>query len=513
MNDISIKQQIIEIYEDSKKIIENHIICVNSEIKKIKNQYELFFKKSLEIINENERKSVLKYNLTSEDYDNTIINSPIRIKSKTPLKGRSSNHLKNYHKFSSDFNLKKPNNQTKKNLLKNNNKMNKNKLISHKNNFSFTKSTITQNIAKVITKNKLKNLQKNIKSNKKNSINSTTSNQSNFNSMSVSSNHSFSNLDSKINFQVNNNNSLINSKKQSPKLKLGINKNIIHTEPNNKNNNEVLRKFSIIDIPSLSTIQEKGKKINLNNDDNNMKNDISFNNDDNNLVINKIDKIKDKCFYLVSKNDVVPLSIRLFFSKNIKILYNYNPPSQILNDYLKLLDSKINKLNYDLMKNFYPSITAQSNLYFFQKEDEKLLFNINISNEEEKKNTTNLLRLILLTCGRTYKEEMDYKFLINELKKISNNNIRKFYTNIENFKNINNLSENSINSFIDISEKNKNLFNINCQNLPLCFEKFLFYLKEVYDFFLNKKNNILMKNKFQEEKTHIQEKIIYSKIK
>ena len=119
----------------------------------------------------------------------------------------------------------------------------------------------------------------------------------------------------------------------------------------------------------------------------------------------------------------------------------------------------------------------------------------------------------MLTCGRTYKEEIDYKFLINELKKISNNNIRKFYTNIENFKNINNLSENSINSFIEISENNKNLFNINCHNLPLCFEKFLFYLKEVYEYFLNKKNNILMKNRFQEEKAHIQEKIIYSKIK
>ena len=550
MNDSYLKQQLIEIYEDSKKIIDNHIKSINNEIKIIKNQHELFYKKALDILikseNENENKTVLKYNLTTNtDYVNTLTNSPARAKTKTPLKGRSSNHLKNYHKLSSEFNSFKKNSITSNKSTFNNNTKSNKKYILHNNNFSFTKSTVSQNISKIITKNKLKSLQKNMQSGKKNSLNSTTSIASNFNSMSVSSNHSFSNLDSKyssIPFINNNYNPKkkkndtkfkkkdlgINEKKslQNNNNKINNNNNKINTNINNNinliNNNlnknyDNLRKFSIIDIPSLTTIQEKSKKKNLFNDDiNQFDNYFSLTSEENEFsdrIINKIEKQKEKCFYLVSKSNVVPLSIRIIFSKNIKTIYNYNPPFQIIKDYLEFLDLKINNLNRLIYKKFFPSITAQSSLCFIKKDDENLLLNLDISNEEEKKNVNNFLRLILLTYDKTYIDGIDYKFLINELMKLSNNNLRKFFTNINTLQNINNLSETSIDYYLEISEKNKNILDINCKSIPRFFEKFIFYLSEVKEYLFNKKYNQKIKNKTEEEKTRIQEKIIISKIK
>ena len=549
MNDSYLKQQLIEIYEDSKKIIDNHIKSINNEIKIIKNQHELFYKKALDILikseNENENKTVLKYNLTTNtDYVNTLTNSPARAKTKTPLKGRSSNHLKNYHKLSSEFNSFKKNSITSNKSTFNNNTKSNKKYILHNNNFSFTKSTVSQNISKIITKNKLKSIQKNIQSTKKNSFNSTTSIASNFNSMSVSSNHSFSNLDSKspsipfINNYHNgkknitklkkndltiNKNNLTNEKKPFQKKNNNEKNNKINTNINNNlnnnlnKNNDNLRKLSIIDIPSLTTIQEKSKKINLINDDiNNYENYFTLTSDENELsdrIINKIEKQKEKCFYLVSKSNVVPLSIRILFSKNIETIYNYNPPIQIIKDYLEFLDLKINNLNRLIYKKFFPSITAQSSLCFIKKDDENLLLNLDISNEEEKKNVNNFLRLILLTYDKTYIDGIDYKFLINELMKLSNNNLRKFFTNINTLQNINNLSETSIDYYLEISEKNKNILDINCKSIPRFFEKFIFYLSEVKEYLFNKKYNQKIKNKTEEEKTRIQEKIIISKIK
>ena len=97
--------------------------------------------------------------------------------------------------------------------------------------------------------------------------------------------------------------------------------------------------------------------------------------------------------------------------------------------------------------------------------------------------------------------------------KLSNNNLRKFFTNINTLQNINNLSETSIDYYLEISEKNKNILDINCKSIPRFFEKFIFYLSEVKEYLFNKKYNQKIKNKTEEEKTRIQEKIIISKIK
>ena len=53
--------------------------------------------------------------------------------------------------------------------------------------------------------------------------------------------------------------------------------------------------------------------------------------------------------------------------------------------------------------------------------------------------------------------------------KLSNNNLRKFFTNINTLQNINNLSETSIDYYLEISEKNKNILDINCKSIPRFF--------------------------------------------
>ena len=54
MTDVSIsldlKQQLIDFYEETKKAIDNHLLNLTNEMKKVKNQHELLYKKALEIL-------------------------------------------------------------------------------------------------------------------------------------------------------------------------------------------------------------------------------------------------------------------------------------------------------------------------------------------------------------------------------------------------------------------------------------------------------------------------------
>ena len=119
MTDVSIsldfKQQLTDFYEESKKKLDNNILNLSNEMKKIKTQYELLYKKAMEILlkTENEE-NIIKNNLTHSELVNNF-DSPIRIKTRTPLKGKSSNLLKEY-KLHSDLglNLKKSKIEKKK---------------------------------------------------------------------------------------------------------------------------------------------------------------------------------------------------------------------------------------------------------------------------------------------------------------------------------------------------------------------------------------------------------------
>ena len=526
MTDVSIsldlKQQLIDFYEETKKAIDNHLLNLTNEMKKVKNQHELLYKKALEILlkTENDENS-FKHIIVRSDYGSNL-DSPLRMKGKTPLKNKSTNLLKDY-KIQGDLvlNLNKAKIEKKKNI-----KISKNKLQSGKtknlNNtsFSYKSSSINHTTLKI---NKNKNFLKNQKVIKKNSLNSNNSG----NSSKSFKHHSSTNID--INSKI------IKNKIKNENIKKPIieNKEILNKNLNNNINNNInsninknisndIRKFSIIDIPSINSIQEKAKKINeLNNTEtkNNYESEDESiysginDKDSDNKILNKIKSQKEKCLYLVSKSEIVPLKIRLFFSNKIRSIHTFNPSSQIINSYLELLDRKIREYkNKDSIK-FNPSLTAQYSLCFIQKEDEYSLLNLNYINESWKKKVSLLIKLILLIAGREYSNDIKFEFLLQELKKISNNQIRRFLINIETLKNIEQLSEKIINSFISINESDKDIFNTDNNDIPKIFEKIIFYLKEIYEFLKIKKANTDMKNSIEDERNYLQKKIVYYKIK
>ena len=194
-------------------------------------------------------------------------------------------------------------------------------------------------------------------------------------------------------------------------------------------------------------------------------------------------------------------------------IYSNNPPSKILKDYLELLGKNIKDLKNQNLNKFNPSLTAQCSLCFIQKEDEYSILNSKINNEDSKKKISCLIQLILLIAGRVYSNDINYDFLLQELKKISNCQIRKFLINIETLKNIERLSDKIIVLFIKISESNKDIFILNNDDIPKSYKKIIIYLKEIYDFLKIKNNNNNKKNKFEEERNHLQEKLFYNKIK
>ena len=103
INDL--KQQIADLYEDSKKQIESKLKFINNEIKQIKGYHENFYKKSVELIsklekdNDNSPLSSTKLGLTASEFYQTtnslIINSQSQLKSKTPPKNKINNKDKN----------------------------------------------------------------------------------------------------------------------------------------------------------------------------------------------------------------------------------------------------------------------------------------------------------------------------------------------------------------------------------------------------------------------------------
>ena len=85
MNDLTIndlKQQISDLYEDTKKQMDSKLKFINNEIKQIKGYHENFYKKSLELISKLEREndslsfSNSKLGLTSSEFS-PITNSLI----------------------------------------------------------------------------------------------------------------------------------------------------------------------------------------------------------------------------------------------------------------------------------------------------------------------------------------------------------------------------------------------------------------------------------------------------
>ena len=114
MTDLSIinelKQQITDLYDESKRQTDTKLKIINNEIKQIKVYHDNFYKKSIDIIAKIESDinplSSSKYGLTTSELspmptNNLVINSK---KSKTPPKNKINNNLNNKKNTNEYFN-------------------------------------------------------------------------------------------------------------------------------------------------------------------------------------------------------------------------------------------------------------------------------------------------------------------------------------------------------------------------------------------------------------------------
>ena len=343
-----IKQQITDVYDDTKRQIESKLRIINNEIRLLKNFHDNFYKKSIEIISKLENDNNLLFNpkfaLTTSDLNqfinNNTINAQIK-KSKTPPKQK--NYNLNDKKINNDNNndiKKSTQNDLRHALIDRQKKMVKNLLqFKNPNESSSNRYDILIKKKKINTKN---NYHHSLNREKRNNINNNYSNSVN----NYSLHYKRRIISSK---SKNKNNLTQNKNEKKDENTLSINND------GNKREEDESRKFSINDIPSLNQIQEKTKEI--------LKEEIKEN--------------KEQCIYLCTKSNIVPFKIRIKLSMINKKIYKLNSPNKILSDYINFLENEIKGIKIKLKENLIPSLTVQSELNFINLNDENDFYNYN----------------------------------------------------------------------------------------------------------------------------------------
>ena len=525
INDL--KQQIADLYEDSKKQIESKLKFINNEIKQIKGYHENFYKKSVELIsklekdNDNSPLSSTKLGLTASEFYQTtnslIINSQSQLKSKTPPKNKINNKDKNNNNNEYFNELSKAsqndlrhallNHQKKKNILqfknphesssshefvlkkkKSKNSQNMGNLKEKKNNLNIYTSSSIYNYSSQ-HKKKLDNNNIN-KTNppisvstdvlgisptlKKRNILNQFSNGKNFDREDLFDLNKYKKNNREIYIDLNTNNDNDNDNDNN---NTNNNNNNNNNNINNENiNNEEfdLRKFSIIDIPSHNQNQEKKKEISSSNV---FKNEVKY-----------FQTPKELCIYLCTKSNVVPFKTRIKLSKIMKSIYQINSPSEILEDYINYLDNIVKSLKNKLKIKFNPSFTARSEINFINAKDENEFYSYDTND-----NVILCLMKCLLIIFNFNKDLNDFKCkeLIKQIKNASNGKIRNFLISEERLNKINELSLEKIDRFCDIFHEIKD--EIKNRQLPTLLYKITFFLQEIYPFFIDR---IKKKKKF-----------------
>ena len=460
-NNNSLTDQINELYNSYKNSIKEQFELISEQQNKILLDLDEFYKKSLNLIINNKKNKNFKKNLSLNiNNENNMIEK--HIISKTPknfyLNYNSNNNLYKSNSTIKTINFKSPSKQN--NSIFNNNSTNNNKSKFYSN-----MNTIYKNDKNI--KNKSNFYKKNFliqdKNNNKKGIERSTS-------MLLKTNKDYLSKHNKnnSNFISNNKskNNIINSKKNFNKSnnrksfeKINNNNKNNNNNINDNNNNKVsninindLKKFSIIDIP------------------------------------NEINSNLKKCFFLMSKNNIVPFNIRLKFIMNIKPIYNYYNINDISNDYINFLQNKISNLN-QINKNlfFKPSKLAQINLNFLNKKNENDFYNNNIKNED-KKIVMLFIKIILNIEQINIDKFNDFKVTLLKLKEICKNNLKHFLLNSETIKKINNINENNLlKIFLFITNNNILEIEFNEINkISPVLNNIFFYLKELINFLNNK---------------------------
>ena len=427
-NNNSLTDQINELYNSYKNSIKEQFELISEQQNKILLDLDEFYKKSLNLIINNKKNKNFKKNLSLNiNNENNMIEK--HIISKTPknfyLNYNSNNNLYKSNSTIKTINFKSPSKQ-------NNSIFNNNSTIYNKSKFYSNMNTIYKNDKNI--KNKSNFYKKNFliqdKNNNKKGIERRTS-------MLLKTNKDYLSKHNKNNNNNNNNN---------------INDNNNNNKVSNININD-LKKFSIIDIP------------------------------------NEINSNLKKCFFLMSKNNIVPFNIRLKFIMNIKPIYNYYNINDISNDYINFLQNKISNLN-QINKNlfFKPSKLAQINLNFLNKKNENDFYNNNNIKNEDKKIVMLFIKIILIIEQINIDKFNDFKVTLLKLKEICKNNLKHFLLNSETIKRINNINENNLlKIFLFITNNNILEIEFNEINkISPVLNNIFFYLKELINFLNNK---------------------------
>ena len=459
-NNNILTDQINELYNSYKNSIKEQFELISEQQNKILLDLDEFYKKSLNLIINNKKNKNFKKNLSLNiNNENNMIEK--HIISKTPKNFyNSNNNLYKSNSTNKTINFKSPSKQ-------NNTILNNNSTIYNKSKFYSNMNTINKNDKNIKNKSSFynKNLLIQDKSNKKvieRSISMLlktnkdyTSKHNKNNSNFISNNKSKNNIiNSKKNFNKSNNRKSFEKNNFNNKNNNNNNININNNKVSNINLNK-LKKFSIFDIP------------------------------------NEINTNLKRCFYLMSKNNIVPFNIRLKFIMNIKPIYNYYNINDISNDYFNFLQNKISNLN-QINKNlfFKPSKLAQINLNFLNKKNENDFYNNNNIKNEDKKIVMLFIKIILNIEQINIEKFNDFKVTLLKLKEICKNNLKHFLLNSETIKKINNINENNLlKMFLFITNNNNNIIEIEfnkINNISPVLNYIFFYIKELISFLINR---------------------------
>ena len=308
-----------------------------------------------------------------------------------------------------------------------------------------------------------------------------------------------------LNYKNNNFNNNKNNNSKNKNNYINNNNNNINFN-NNLNQENNGRKFSIMDLPIV-----EDNKLNFL--------DCLINNEKD--ILNNIKSNYIKALYLTAKNNLTPINIRIKLTSNIKNIYLYYTPKNVIEDYVVFLDKKIICVNDDLNKlNFTPSKFSQINFNFIKFDEERNFFNNNIDNNNNfdinNKNNNminiyeNLLRVFLLSIGGNEENinKNNYFKLLSEIFNITKGKIKNYISKIINNNYINSITNDVIEKYINIFES-INLINLDIKEINKISKFFCliyFYLKEIYFFFKQKLYLIDKKIKYENEKENLVKK-------
>ena len=386
-----IKKFISEAYEDSKKKMNLRTNAILNEIALIKKEQENFYLKTMEILVKYENEGIDYLPIQTQSRESSSTNH--RNKSKSPVSNllkNSMNIKESLAKNKIDYIVKKKKNEyAKKNTIK---------TATHKQIESIIKSKVKNrpniSISQMKKQNKIKIGGNLIYNTTATSIKNGTINSPPFKETAKRSNTLYAKHIA--------NSTIV--KADSVYSNSNENKSEVKREDKRKMTNTEIRKFSIIDIPCIPM-----------NENNKIQNETRYRDiNSNNCFISSVNftdeldlSLHERLCLILAKSNVLPLKKRITFSTMIPKVYSIYPPSEVLKDYIELINEKIKKINHKMIyvNKFHPSITAQTTLNFIMEKEEQSFFSTIINDSDNI--VLHLLQLLHTICEDDSKETFD----------------------------------------------------------------------------------------------------------